>query len=439
MRNLSQARIAHVLFPILSHLPTHLVRARAFGVQQITLILCMMVGRRERSGYRSSLFDAWRLFGKRWRWKRRPSASSLAEARRKPAVLEGMRVAETTIAEQVAALGPPRCQRHPSGRRLIGVDGCRLRLEPTESIVERFGKRQSTTEETYHAEALMVSAWDLLGQRPVDRVTLPTDGSEREAIRAMYQEGGKLDGGDILVADRGFPSREILDELLDLRRDFIIRIAAGEHRKWREVERFFRNRRGGRDQWVTLQTGNRTRKIRLVRKTFIVGRGSKRRESTVVLVTSLANNDWSRADLMEAYRHRWAIEVQFREMKDIFASEGFHARFADGIEQELIAYHIVQMVTAILVAKTLQTAVPGDTWNDPKRSWINRRMALKIAWVILEASITQSKTRFVKTIATMLAELLREVSKRRPGRSFPLVRRMPVSKWHACWRNRVAA
>lgn len=244
---------------VLKDLPDKFHRSRVFGLQQVTLVLCMIVGRRDRSGYRTALFDAFRLFGSRFGWKRRPSAGSFSDARRNESVLPGMRDAEKAIAQKVEALGAANCQRHPSGRRLVGVDGCRLRMEPTDDIVKRYGKRKSSQGETYHAEALMVSAWDLLGQRPVDRVLLPTGGSEREAIRTMYRDHDRLEQDDILVADRGFPSRDILDELLELNRDFIIRIAAGEQKKWREVEYFLRNRRRGRDQWVTLQHGKGNR------------------------------------------------------------------------------------------------------------------------------------------------------------------------------------
>jgi hypothetical protein len=68
----------------------------------------------------------------------------------------------------------------------------------------------------------------------------------------------------------------------------------------------------------------------------------------VVMTTLLPRDGFEHADSVELYNQRWGIETLFREMKDAFEIERFHAQSLKGIEQEVASVIAWIALSAVL-------------------------------------------------------------------------------------------
>ena len=105
----------------IAHLGTKFSRQRIWCPRSVFIAVLLLTRARRRTTYRSLmntfLSDTAALLD----WKRRPSLSSLSDARAKLGV-DACRMILRLLADRLATMTPKRF-RHPSGRRFIGMDG----------------------------------------------------------------------------------------------------------------------------------------------------------------------------------------------------------------------------------------------------------------------------------------------------------------------------
>jgi hypothetical protein len=361
-----------------------------------------------------------------------PSAQALSQARRK---FPSQRCREVfdSVQSLCASARAPFDIRYGEFR-LLAIDGTKLPLPSYRSIIGHFG---CPTQAPSGPQASFTLLWDVGANRPVDwRV-----GSYRTCERIHALEIAKGVGrGDLVLADRNFASRRILFHLQARGADWLMCIRGAGSATLREVTAFVAS--GALDQEVTMEvrdlkvaataTANTaTITVRLLRKDLPDG-------TVAVFITSLLDKALHPAStLLDLYCTRWRVETAFREMKVWHGLERFHARYPDGILQEIAALMIFLLLTSACEARVRQIhgipqqSTPTDhqppALGTPSIRY-NRRIAADCTWRLINAAM-RGETDFLHAFEHCLNRLWRYRQAIRPNRHFPRIRKSPARGW----------
>jgi hypothetical protein len=293
-------------------------------------------------GYRQVLDYLKRTVGERLGWGRTPFPSSLCEARRK--LTPDLCKAAFIQTRARSSLPTAASRVEYKGYRLVAVDMTTLALPACPEVEAAFQSPVDSKKRKAKApKATLTALWDISTNTPLDWKLEQCYASERfAAYELMTQLGAK----DLLIADRGHSSRQMLVDLQAGGVAYLIRMPLGKAGGFREVRAFAQNASAW-DSPILLhedknRTGDPTVAVRLVKMTLPSG------EIAVFATNLLSVTEHPPSSICELYCYRWDIETAFREMKVWHGLENFHARFADGIHQEVTALMIFMLLTAEL-------------------------------------------------------------------------------------------
>jgi len=234
--------------------------------------------------------------------------------------------------------------------RILAVDGGFLNLPDHPSIREEFGRRsfgRGTKKDVPKSMALLSLLYDPANYMTLDVQTGHGDGSELQLLLGHLP---KVDEGDILLLDRGYPSRYLFSILASLGIHFVVRM---KH-NWVPVKKFMKSR--SRDIVVTMEVpdGDYERyrqqypgmkkqiKCRLVKVLDEQG-------NLQVLCTSLLDSaKYKIADLADLYKLRWGIEEGYKMYKARVQVEAFSGKTATAVKQDIYAKIMMMNLCAAL-------------------------------------------------------------------------------------------
>jgi len=241
-------------------------------------------------------------------------------------------------------------------------------------------------------------------------------GCEAEGERQMlFDQLERLRAGDVLILDRGYPATWLVQALAQRGIDFVIRCDSTQG--WGAARRFLRSDRA--QSWDHLAPcdagqartwgldGPACMRARLVRHVSSSGR-------TRVLVTSLAEDVATVAELADLYHGRWRIEEAFKRLKHRLGLES-----VSGLSQQALLVDVAAKVLADNLAALLNRAVPmaaGACEGGGRQ--VNRAAAAKLfsrsigRLLLLAGGIAQGIHDWVLTLS-------RCWSRHIPGRSRP--------------------
>lgn len=333
------------LFPKL--LDTHWKRKRGtLGPLQVMISL-MTMSVQGCKGYERTLNEMKARLSDVLQWTKKddqPSGPALSQARRK---LDPQRCREVvtqvrdlcTTARAEAAVGY-------GGFRLMALDGTKFALPAYKSMIEHFGCPKQSPRGPQGSFTLV---WDVGANQPVDWLV----GSYRTCERVHAQEMiARLSYGDLLLGDRNFSSRRILFALHAQRVEWLMCVRSAGPGTFAEVIAFVASNLDDqliklvqRDHQGAVRQDAPQIPVRLLRLRLPDG-------STSVFITSLVDSArHPAATLLKLYTARWRIETAFHELKIWHGLEHFHARYPDGIHQEIAALMLFQLLTSELEAQ----------------------------------------------------------------------------------------
>lgn len=420
----SQSRSA-VFRDLFSHLPDHWERRGGLlGPCQLWLTL-MGMSVRGTKGYGRALNEMKVTMGRHFGWDdRRPTPSALSQARKKltPALCAST---FTEILERcTAARESPRVGFR--GRRLVVCDGTNLTLPVRAALRKHFGVPRCSHGDCLAPQAALTVLFDVGAHQPLafslERCRYP----ERRALLDLEKH---LRPGDLLIVDRGYPSRALFAHLVGKKRDFLVRAGARHANSIAEFKTFLASEKN--DAQITIKQatkggGGATITLRVIRF-----------RDDSVLVTTLSQEEVTADDLRTLYLNRWGIETAFGEMKGFRGLEDFHARTPDGIRQEVTAVFLFMLLESELEGRARQHRAEETakaTTNTPSGSHhatdirFNRLMLGD--WVVyLLAAATHGPRALAKRFDEAVNDLWRARMRYKPRRSFPRETKSPHGKW----------
>jgi hypothetical protein len=411
------------------HFPQHFARRRgSLGPRTVYLTLMIMSVLGYRS-YRRALRELREVMGDELGWFMcEPSKSAFSLARRKLSSQECVTAFEQIRRTLGKARTIPRETFH--GLRLHSIDGTRLSLPVSPALGEAFGYPENQYfEPAACPQAGLVVLWDTSANQPVAWELGPYRLGEREAALRLFRHLGP---GDLLLADRGFPSLGIFSALRERGADFIIRMNTTAVAKTDELRDFLAG--SAHDQvieFAPLRKGERRfdgvepLRIRLVRDPCRPDR---------VLATSLVDaKRISATEVLTIYLSRWNIETAFRETKQWHGLEDFHAMFPDGIHQEVAAIMTFVYLTGELeVEMRLKVRERIAQGMEPPESAerlpyrFNRLLLADVTKSLLFLAITNPE-RIQQSWEASLRTIWSDRDRIRPGRSYPRRAKSPRS------------
>ena len=314
------------------------------------------------------------------------------------------------------------------GYRLVGIDGVWINASRSKQLFKELRKKKRgrpPKDPKGQPQMLVVALVDVLTKTPIAWECVGAGQGERKAAVRL---SAHLNKHSILLADRGFPSRKLLEILTQQDTKFIIRMTSGAS-AFSEVTDF--HRANGRDKIVTVKLGKgknpKTILARLVRGHAWAGKQAVKDDWT--LLTNLKQKGiWSRRMLLDLYHERWGIEVFFRELKQILSADVFHSQSLEGIKQELtFAMLGATLISVMEILAHVKTRRRVPRWNDPIKARCNRATLCTIIFQIL---LQDPRTNNISALLERELEICgKAAQKQRPGRVFVRVCKSFYGKW----------
>lgn len=428
----SQLTCTNFLQTLDAVLPAHWSRSRgSLPPNKVFFTIMHMVGS-SLHGYRNVLDHLRRSVGDYFSWDDTPAASSLSEARRKLSKEQCRAVFHATRASCIGLARFPHkvCYRD---YRLLAADMTTVALPPYRKVACEFGyPKDRTGGQAGSPQATLTALWDLSTNTPIDWLLERVYSSEQLAAHKLLEHVGE---GDLIICDRGYPSRRFFQEVVRKNAAFLVRMRRGRAGTFKEVNAFFEDEAVW-DQEILLhetnaRIGDPTIRVRLMKHRLPSG-------DIAVFATNLFGvRKHHRRALCELYCYRWDIETAFKEMKSWHALENLHARYAEGIHQEVCALMTFMLLNAEMEAQARgfhnldpqqkDNAVSPQAPQEPEYRF-NRKQIAESMMYILAAGLDGPEA-VEKEIVYCMKQFWRYRQRRRPGRSFERSAKDPNSKY----------
>lgn len=417
---------------ILFSFALHFDRKRLLGPRQILMTLMFMI--HGECGYRRGLAKVSEMMGVEFGWKKvPPRAGSFTKARYKLAPAEMLAMYQLALHSSSAIAARNRWLWR--GYRLVAADGSRFLLPAAEELIAAFQRPRVTGGEAYQPQMLQVTLWDVGACQPISWKQRPCRGKGNGERAILLEQIDQLGTKDLLLLDRGFPSRRILFELMARDIPFVIRMTAGKRCDFAEVAAFMAIDADDAQVEFTCRdsdaTGPLVQRLRLVRDVDEDGSGC-------VLVTNLMDETaFTTDDLIQVYRRRWGIETAFKDMKTRYEIEGFHGMTPQLVEQEIIALMFLLLIESLVEEAALASLPRRDRGNgDQDRPRRCNRAALGDRIPnLLNMAIRQKRSRLLwqAYVRGLHATAMDREQVRRPDRNRPRQCLSQYGRWR-CWR-----
>lgn len=225
-----------------------------------------------------------------------------------------------------------------NGMRTLAVDGTRLVLPNHSSVKAEFGEHSfGPNADSPRSLALASLLYDVLNQVTIDAQIAPYASSERDLLDKHMD---KIQQGDLLLLDRGYPCYSLLFLLKAKGIEFCVRMKDNWWLKVRdfaestEKERIvsFKLPKKDRNKLTTYpQVQDQEIKCRLIKVELKTG-------GKEILCTSLTDiQAYSHENFEELYHLRWNVEEAYKLLKSRIEMEDFSGKTARAVKQDFHA------------------------------------------------------------------------------------------------------
>jgi hypothetical protein len=303
------------------------------------------------------------------------------------------------------------------GMRLLACDGTRLTLPPHKSIIEEFGQHGfGPHADSKRSLAIGSFLYDTLNLVTLDAQLGAYTSSERQLLRNHLD---KIQSGDLLLLDRGYPSLALLFELKARGIEFCMRM---KEDWWLDVKNFSES--GEVQQTVTFTLPSKDRSLQstysnmsdqLTCRLVCVKLENGTKE---ILCTSLTDTEkYTYPDVAELYTHRWSVEEGYKLFKARAEVEYFSGKTARAVRQDFHAKVFMMTLCAVLafpIEERVRKEHLEQSNKQPKK--INRTAALSLTGNLMIGLFVKQKAQQAieafDNIITKTTEIIR------PNRKF---------------------
>lgn len=306
-----------------------------------------------------------------------------------------------------------------NGMRTLAVDGSRLVLPNHPDIVKEFGQQKfGPNADSPRSLAMCSMLYDVFNQITIDSKLEAWSLGERDLLVSHLD---KVEAGDLLLLDRGYPCFWLLFLLKARDIEFCVRL---QDNWWLEVKSFRES--DEKERIVSFSLPKKDRKkldeYPQMQNAVIICRLIKvelEKGEIEILCTSLTDTEkYSNKDITELYHYRWNEEEAYKLLKSRVEVENFSGKTARAVRQDFFA-KVFLMTLCAAYAHPIEERVIAEYKADKDRKFgqkINRTNALATTQNILIGVMIKNQFQKALEAFDKIVENTREII--RPGRSF---------------------
>ena len=233
--------------------------------------------------------------------------------------------------------------------RLLSIDGTRLVLPNHKSIKEEFGEHGfGPNADSKRSLAIGSFLYDPINMLTLDAQIAPYTSSERELL---YTHLDKVQKGDLLLLDRGYPSLALIFLLMAKGIQFCMRM---KENWWLNVKEFSESNK--QQQIVTFRLPKKDREILkaypemldIEMKCRLVSIELPNGEKEILCTSLLDDKKYPVEDIAELYHYRWNEEEGYKLFKARMEVENFSGKTALAVKQDFFAKVFIMSLCANL-------------------------------------------------------------------------------------------
>ena len=215
------------------------------------------------------------------------------------------------------------------GYRVFAIDGTELYLEPTKELVARYGQKKNNL----NCKAKVSMLCEVHEGIIIDAQMEAYYTSERElALKHLEAFEAYHQKKDLIIFDRGYPSRKLIATLHDKEMKYLMRVQRSFYSLIDESTQ--------EDFYLTMAYQKKSYKVRVVKLELPTG-------ETETLLTNLGRKSFKKSEFMALYFKRWPIETQYNTLKNKLEIENFSGRTLISVQQDFYATMYLSNLVAI--------------------------------------------------------------------------------------------
>lgn len=290
------------------------------------------------------------------------------------------------------------------GYRLLAIDGTTLELPNTEALRIEFGSATNQVDQIARARAS--GLYDLENNFMVDVIIDRYNCDEKKlAYRHIEKllEYGLLN--DLILFDRGYPSKELIAKLYKAKINFLMRASnyfINEVRQANEA-----------DQIVEFKYKGEKYKLRVLR--FILDSGEEE-----ILVSSLLDPRFTLDNFKALYFKRWGIETKYNELKHKLEIENFTGIKPIAIRQDFYASMYLSNMAALAKMESDEVIKEQNDDKELKHQYQTNVNLLigKLKNNLILMMLEPNNNKRVKMYNQIMKEIAQNAVPIRPGRHY---------------------
>lgn len=312
------------------------------------------------------------------------------------------------------------------GRHVKVVDGFTVSMPDTVKNQEAYPQPSTQKPGVGFPLARCVTLFSLATGMALELEIGPYQGKktgETALFRAMM---GRLETGDIVLADCYYCSYFMIALLMELKVDFVVRMHQcrtadfGRGKRRGKGDHVVTWTRPQKPTWMDDETYARMPESIEVREVQIrVQQPGFRPKSMVVVTTLIDSERYTAADVRDLFRKRWLVEQDIRALKSTLGMDVLRCETPDMVRKEiwvaLLAYNLIRQT--MLEAALRADLAPRDL------SFTHALQTVAASWILMPVLSTEGRA---AQIDAALDGLRRPLVARRPNRVEPrAVKRRP--------------
>jgi len=291
------------------------------------------------------------------------------------------------------------------GYRLLSIDGSITEIPNTEKTREYFGYYNNQSERKL-ARAMVNVIYDVENDLIIESNICNWKTAERDiAMRLITQLENKGFQNDLILFDRGYPSKKFVSFLESKSLKYLMRI------KNNKFSTSF-DKANEKDQIISINYEEKTLIIRVINIILPTGEVEK-------LITNLYDEEYSNADFKELYFKRWGIEVKYNQLKSIYEIEKFSGTGSTAIMQDF--YATIYLSNMMALAKNEANKKISVTKAGLKYEYkVNMNILIPKIWgILIECLLIDNEKKRIKIFDNAMSIIIKNLVPIRPNRSFP--------------------
>lgn len=297
------------------------------------------------------------------------------------------------------------------GYRLLAMDGTDLNLPNTPELLELYGSEPFFNGPQVQSQCSCL--YDVLNHVILDGIMDVHNASERTLALTQLE---KLENGDLLLLDRGYPSEQLMLAMEEKGIRYLMRCNKKEF--FREVRK------------VTVPDAVVARKSKEKELTFrVITVALEGKKET--LLTNIMEEDFTVEDFRHLYSLRWGIETKYNDLKNKLQLENYSGVNAICIQQDFYASLFLSNAMAFLEADCAEEIAKWNAGEKKKYEYqLNRARTIELLREsFVELVITNSPRKRKKLYKHIQKQLQQSLLPIREGRTYPRHRKHPALKF----------